>query len=201
MRWTILTAWIALEIACQDALEDDSISRSFQKNLNKAIASKNLPELDWSQGLWQKVTQVQNLRKGVVHRFASEEVVFPEIELAESSIEIIRDAIKDIYKHCDKNVPEWVEDDHDEGWTTGVSRLHATGTSSPYYKKEGAIKIAYVYKGNEYMYDYLAPNTDVNQPLENIFKGVGKPITAVRLYRDETLLVEYLYEESKVRGA
>jgi hypothetical protein len=42
---------------------------------------------------------------------------------------------------------------------------------------------------------------DVNQPLKNIFKGVGKPITAVRLYRDGEVLIEYIYDASKVRGA
>lgn len=201
VRWTIITGWIALEIACQDALENNSISRSFQRNLNEAIALKNLPALDWSQGLWQKVTKVQNLRKNIVHRFASEQVVFPDTELAESSIEIIREAIKAIYKHCGKKIPEWVEDDYDEGWTTGTFQFHGTIINSPYYEKEGAIRIAYVYKGNEYTYDYLAPDTDVNQPLENIFKGIGKPITAVRLYKDDNILVEYLYEEAKVRGA
>ena len=78
---------------------------------------------------------------------------------------------------------------------------HGNIISSPYYEKEGAIKITYVYKQRECTYDYLAPETDVNQPLESLFKGIGKPITAVRLYRDNELLVEYVYETSKVRGA
>ena len=201
VRWTILTAWIALEIACQDALENSAISYSFQKNVNEAVASKKLPPLDWGQGVWQKVIEVQNLRKDVVHRFPSESNVFPVVSVAEATIEVIREAIQSIYKHCGKNPPQWVEDDCDEGWTTGTFQMHAAMISSPYYEKDGAIKVAYVYKGNEYTFDYLAPDTDTSQPLENIFKGVGKPITAVRLYRDNELLGEYVYDASKVRGA
>lgn len=201
VRWTILTAWVALEIACQDALETSSISYSFQRNLNNAIASKNLPPLDWNQGIWQKVTKIQNLRKNTVHRFPSEKNVFPDSSVAETAIKVIREAIQEIYTHCGKNAPKWIEDDFDEGWTTGTFQWHGTITSSPYYEKKGAIKIAYVYKGREYVYDYLAPDTEINNPLENLFKGVGKPITAVRFYRDNELLVEYLYESSKVRGA
>lgn len=201
VRWTILTAWIALEIACQDALENDAISYSFQKNVNDVIESKGLTRLDWGQGIWQKVIEIQNLRKDVIHRFPSESNVFPEVSVAETTIKVIREAIKSIYNHCRKDPPQWVEDDCDEGWTTGTFQMHGIAISSPYYGKEGAIKIAYVYKDNEYPVDYFAPDTDINQPLENLFKGVGKPITAVRLYRENELLIEYLYDASKVRGA
>ena len=202
VRWAIITSWIAFEMACQDALNNNTISYNrFRENLDKAIASKKLPALDWSQGIWQKVIEAQNLRKNVIHRFASEKHVFPEIEISESTIGTIREAIKAIYRHCNKSAPEWVEDDADEGWTTGTFMCHGTMNNSPYYKMEGAIKVAYLYQGREYIYDYLSPETDVTQPIENIFKGVGKPITAVRLYRDDEVIVEYLFDETKIRGA
>jgi len=79
--------------------------------------------------------------------------------------------------------------------------MHANLINSPYSKQEGAIKVTYEYKGTEHTYDYLSPDTDIDQPLENLFKGVGKPVTAVRLYRNDDLLVEYIYDVSKVRGA
>jgi hypothetical protein len=160
-----------------------------------------LPPLDWSRGTWQKVIKIQNLRKDVAHRFASEKELFPDSDIADESIQVIREAIKAIYKHCGKAVPEWVEDDCDEGWTTGMMRVHGTFTSSPYVDNKDAIKIAYVYKGIEYIWDYLAPDTDINQPLEAIFKGVGKPITAVRLYRGDEILVEYRFDATRIRGA
>ena len=47
VRWTIITAWTVLEIACQDALEEKNISYRFKQNLDKAIAAKSLPKLNW----------------------------------------------------------------------------------------------------------------------------------------------------------
>lgn len=201
VRWTILTAWIALEIACQDALENKNISYSFKRYINDAVALKALPPLDWSQGIWQKVIKIQNLRKNIAHRSSLELDAFPDASVAETTIKVIREAIQSIYEHCGKTSPQWVEDNYDEGWITGTFQIHGVGISSPYYQKDKAIKVAYIYKGNEYTVDYLAPDTDIHQPLENLFKGVGKPITAVRLYRDSELLVEYAYDGSKVRGA
>lgn len=66
---------------------------------------EKLPPLDWGQGVWQKVIEVQNLRKDVVHRFPSESNVFPVVSVAEATIEVIREAIQSIYKHCGKNPP------------------------------------------------------------------------------------------------
>lgn len=201
VRWTILTSWIVLEMACQDVLGDNTISYSFQRNLDRAVDSNNLPALNWGKDIWQQVKKVHELRKDVVHRFASEEDLFPEIVTAEETIVIIREAIKAIYLHCGKSVPEWVDDDSDEGWTTGTMRVHATGTSSPYVEKNDAIKVVYVYKDKEHIYDYLSPDTDINQPIDAIFKGIGKPITAVLLYRGNEVLIEYVFERAKIRGA
>jgi len=36
VRWTLLTSWIALEMACQDALSDKNISYKFKENLEKS---------------------------------------------------------------------------------------------------------------------------------------------------------------------
>ena len=201
VRWTLLTSWIALEIACQDALCDKNIPYKFKENLDGAIARNKLPPIDWSRGLWQKVTKVQNLRKNVAHRFASENELFPETDIADETIQVIREAIKAIYEHCGKSAPAWVDDDSDEGWTTGTMQVHATFTSSPYVGNEDAVIVKYDYKGREYIWDYLAPDTDINQPLGTFFRGFGKPVTAVRLYRRNDILVEYIYDATRIRGA
>lgn len=201
VRWTLLTTWIALEMACQDALSDKKISYKFRENLDKAVADNRLPALDWSRGIWQEVTKVQNMRKDIVHRFAAEKNLFPETNIADEAIQVIREAIKTIYKHCGKPSPEWVEDDYDEGWTAGTWQTHGQVTSSPFMNNPDAIKVSYIYKGREYIWDYLAPETDTNQPLENLFKGIGKPITAVRLSRGDQILIEYIYDASRIRGA
>lgn len=201
VRWTFMSAWISLEIACQDAAADKNISYNFKKNLDFALCRNRLSPIDWSQDIWQRVLKVQELRKDAVHRFLSEKDLFPDADIADMVIEVVRDAIINIYQHCGKSVPSWVDDNSDLGWTTGVMSVHAQVINSPFYGVTNAIRVAYVYKGKECDYDYLAPDTVIDQPLENIFKGIGKPITAVRLYRGTDLLKEYRYEVTKIRGA
>lgn len=37
VRWVIMTAWTAFEMACEDGLEKPGIGRSFRRNLDNAI--------------------------------------------------------------------------------------------------------------------------------------------------------------------
>ena len=60
VRWVVTTAWTALEIACQDALNQPSISYSFKKNLDEAIAQQNFKKIVWGSGIWQRVTALRN---------------------------------------------------------------------------------------------------------------------------------------------
>lgn len=92
VRLAIITAWTVLEIACQDALDDPSISYSFKRNVDDAVSKRSLPKLDWSQGVWQRVIKVQEARKSYIHRFISERDLFPEVSLADEAIETIRSA-------------------------------------------------------------------------------------------------------------
>ena len=157
VRWTILTAWVALEIACQDALGNLKISYHFRKEIDDTLSSKNLPALDWGKGIWQKVYDIQKLRNNIAHRFQSENDLFLDSSVADYTINTIRKAIQAIYSHSGKATPKWINDNFDEGWTTGTIQGHGTCISSPYYKNKDAIKISYLYKGHEYDYDYLAP--------------------------------------------
>lgn len=199
IRWAIITAWIALEMACQDALDDKDISYRFKENMDTAINKKNLTALDWGQGVWQKVSKVNELRKSAVHRFASEKELFPELVIADYSIETVREAIKTIYEHCSKPVPEWIKDDIDKGWTTGRVGLSGIIINSPYMGVNGAIKVTFVLKGEEFTWDYLSPDTDINQPIEYYYNA-GEPITAVRLYRGDEVIVEFEVDSSKIRS-
>jgi hypothetical protein len=202
VRCTLLTSWVCLEIACQDALDDESISHSFRRNLDAAISIKSLQPLDWGKGVWQKVTHIQELRKNVAHRFASETELFPDLEIADRAIKTVREAIIDIYQHSNKPNPEWVTDDFDEGWMTGVISMHGTGGPlSPYADNKEAIVVSYIYKGHEYIQSYLSPDADIDQPIENFFRPIGKPITAVHLSRDGEVLVEFVFDKEKIRGA
>lgn len=56
IRWTITSAWTALETACEEALSVSGIGRRFKDNLNTAVSERGLPPLEWGEGIWQRVT-------------------------------------------------------------------------------------------------------------------------------------------------
>ncbi|MDY6935081.1 MAG: hypothetical protein SVZ03_12775 [Spirochaetota bacterium] len=193
VHWTITTAWVVLEIACQDALKEPNISYSFKQNLDAAIAKKNLPKLDWGKGIWQKVTKIQELRKTYSHRFISVNNLFPESNLANDTIIVIREAIKNIYIHVGKDSPVWVEDDDDRGWDAN-NRMMTNLTVI----RDGAdednpnvIKIVYMYKGKEQVSEILPPGIDPTAYVERLIKNVKVPINAIRVYQGDQLVNEH----------
>lgn len=60
VRLCVVLAWTALEIACQEALNTPEIGFRFKDNLDRAVADKGLPPLDWSKGIWQDVRRIQD---------------------------------------------------------------------------------------------------------------------------------------------
>lgn len=191
-RWAIMTGWTALEIACEDALEKSGIGRRFKDNLNEAVKAKNLSDLDWGSGVWQKVLSVHKLRKEYVHINLDQEKLFPRVEEVERAIDILREAIKHIYAHSGKTIPKWVVDDEDKGWdgedNEGIS---AHGTVLRAGVVEGNpvnISVAYVYKDKEHISEVLPPNADYAPIVESLLRNIRVPITAINVYRGNQLI-------------
>lgn len=203
VRWTLMTCWIALEIACQDALEDPKISYSFKCNLNNAIEKKALSKLDWSKGIWQQVLNLQELRKNCVHRFSQESDLFPDASVADEAIVTARKAITEIYNHVGKQAPLWVNDDDDQGWCVKGMSIFANAYSTPPGVDENApdtIKITYIYKDNECVRDVLPANTDPEPYVEKLIATIGLPISGIRVYRGQDVIDEIQFPMDKVRG-
>lgn len=203
IRWTIMTSWIALEIACQDALEDPSISYSFKKNLNGAIKKKSLPELDWGQGIWQQVLTLQGRRKSCVHRFSQESDLFPEVCIADEAITTVRKAITTIYSHVGKDTPLWVRDNEDQGWCNKGITVFANAYTTPPGVDEKAsdtIKVTYIYKDKECIRDVLAANTDPNPYVDKLIDSIGLPINGIKVYKGEEVIQEIQFPMDKIRG-
>lgn len=195
VRLTYINAWTVLEIACQLALEDSNISYSFKKNLDNAIKNKSLPQLDWSQGIWQRVSEVQEVRKGYVHRFISETNLFPEATLADNAIEVIREAIQAIYNHVRKTPPEWVEDNEDRGWHNAPGISPGIGIPTLYSKNAdendpNAVKITIIREGIEDKQYLEPPGTDPEPFIKRILDNPVSPISAIRVYRGDKLIEE-----------
>jgi hypothetical protein len=179
-------------VACQDALEDRSISYSFRKNLDEAIASKSLPPLDWGQGLWQEVQTIQECRKGYVHRFLTEPNLFPDTEVADNAIRVVREAIVTIYRHACRIPPAWVRDDEDRGWDAGpgsyaCATIIHKGASSDDPK---AIKVCYIWNGQEHIHDVLPLGVDPQPYCEDLRAHLRVPASAIRVYDGDRLVTE-----------
>lgn len=204
VRWTVMTAWIALEIACQDALEEPSISYSFKDNVNKAVEEKSLPKLDWSRGIWQQVLDVQKYRKNWIHRFSQDKDLFPDASVADKAIATISEAIIEIYNHVNKGIPRWIKDDNDPGWANkGGLHFFATAYAIPRGLNEHAsdtIKITYIYKDSEYIREVLSAGTDPNPHIEHLIDTIGLSISAIKVYKGIDVIQEVQFPMDKIRG-
>jgi len=192
VRWAVTTAWTVLEIACQEALQEPRISYSFRRKLDAALRDRSLPPLDWGSGLWQKVTEIQEARKGYVHRFVQESDLFPFADVADKAIAAIRDAVVSIYQHVGRVPPRWIQDDEDRGWDKGrgwsaCSTVIRAGAS---LDDPRVVKICFVCENEEHLHEVLPSGTDPGPYLDDLIEHVRVPISAVRAYEGDKLVVE-----------
>lgn len=192
VRWTIITAWTAFEMACENALETSGIGKRFKENLNKAISKKGLSQIDWGSGLWQKIINIHQSRKKFVHLNVSQERLFADVKDADEAISILRDAIRTIFNNAGKLPPAWVEDNFDTGWDTGRrSAANLTVTRSGVDENDPrTLKLAYDYKGREHIHEILPPETDPKMMVEDLLSRIIIPISAVRVYRGKEVVLE-----------
>ncbi len=196
VRLCVVLAWTALEIGCQEALQDQRIGYSFKDNLDRAIAARGLPPLDWSQGVWQEVRRLQEERKAVVHKFATLAEMFPSCEVADDAIAITREAIGAIYDHAGELRPNWIEFDHSHGWARqsgATATAHAcviVGGVSP--DDPSAIKVCYVVDHVEHVSGIYPQGFDYITELDRLVRAVNIPIRAVRAYVGQILVREML---------
>ncbi|MCC7482953.1 MAG: hypothetical protein IT541_15655 [Hyphomicrobiales bacterium] len=193
VRFTLIAAWTTLEMACDEALETNGIGRRFQDNLKEEVAGKNLPKLNWSQGIWQEVSALQKLRIEFVHQGISDRNRFAEAKQADAAIDVCRRAIKAIYVHAGQVPPEWVDDNSDRGFQEesrfGVGNLISTGPGVDPNDPD-TIRIALVYKDEERITQHCEAGTDYKPLLDELIRKTRVPISAVRAYRGNDLLEE-----------
>ncbi len=192
VRWTIIIGWTVLEISCQDALKEPGIPYSFKRNLDDAVRNKNLKPLDWSKGIWLEVSNLQNLRKNCVHRFVTEGNLFPEAEVADNTVKIIREAVKAIYSHAKKDVPKWIEDNDDYGWEKDGCRTVAEATLINAVKRDDPdnVKIVFVHDGKEHVHEILSPGSDPEPAMKELLGKISMPISVIRAYQGNRLILE-----------
>lgn len=199
VRWAVTTSWTVLEIACQDALSEPKISYRFKKNLDEAISKEGFNSLEWGSGIWQRVLEIQNVRKGYVHRFISENDYFPDTSVADEAIEIVRDAVIAIYQKVNRPVPSWVSDDDDRGWDSGrhggatLTLIHAGANE----EDPKVIRICFVHQGKEKISDVLPCGINYLPYVEDLILRLRVPVTAVKVYEGGLVIYE---RDLKMRG-
>lgn len=200
VRWSITSAWTALEMVCGDTLGTEGIGRRFKDNLDAAIAKNGLPSLNWGSGIWQRIAAIHQVRKDLVHINASQASLFPPVELAENAINHIRAAIVDLSGMMENPAPLWIQDDEDRGWDKGKGTVgHAmvvragVDPDSP-----NAVRIGYVYKGEEHICEILRDGTNPEQSISQLIQTIRVPVSRVRAYVGTTLVID---RELPMRGA
>lgn len=199
VRWAVTTAWTVLEIACQVALSEPNISYRFRENLDAVIEKQGFSKLDWGRGLWQQVAELQEKRKGYMHRFISQSNLFSQAIVADQAIDIACAAIKAIYQHVGSPPPPWIQDDADRGWDNGrrcganLTLTHA-GASEDDPK---VIRICFIQDGIENVSEVLQSGTDYAPYVDDLIRRIQVPITSVRVYEGPTLIHE---RATRMRG-
>jgi hypothetical protein len=200
VRWAITSAWTALEMVCGDALGTQGIGRRFKINLDAAIAKNDLPSLNWNSGIWQRIAGIHKVRKSFVHINASQASLFPPVEMADNAINDIRAAIEDLFRKTSRSAPLWVQDDKDRGWDKGKGTAAHTMAVRRGVEPDSprAVKISYVYKGEEHICDILPDGTDPEESVKQLIENIRVPISRVKAYVGTTLVLD---RELPMRGA
>ncbi|WP_298867894.1 hypothetical protein [uncultured Gimesia sp.] len=169
----------------------------FKDRFNDALASKNLPAVDWGQGIWQQVLDVYSIRKVFVHVVptVSHQRLLATVTEAEFAIKVLREGIQAVLDLEELPHPSWVNDDDDRGWngprggnsvTANLTAIHAgVGEDDP-----NVIRITYLLRGEEHISEIAPPNTPHAPLLDRLVNSLNVPVDAVRAYRGSDLLEE-----------
>ncbi|MEQ9823212.1 MAG: hypothetical protein ABQ298_02385 [Puniceicoccaceae bacterium] len=198
IRWGIISAWTAFEMACQDAVGFDRLGNRFKDKLNYALKENNCDQPNWGEGIWQKVGKVYELRKSLVHSPSREDLRPTSVERLDEAIEILRDAITEIYLLAKSDPPRWQLDDKDEGWVNQHDYVNVTVLRGVDHKDTRRIEVVYISKGKECLSEVLPPDSDYKAAIESIKMNALCSISAFRVYQgDGELIYE---EEASIRG-
>jgi len=151
-----------------------------------------LPPLDWGSGLWQKVIKIRKTRNNYVHRFLQERDLFPSAEVADYAVDVIRDAVLSIYEHSQRVPPIWIHDNEDIGWDKGraVDGNFTLIKAGAALNDPNSIRIYYIRENKEHLHEVLPPDTDPQSYLEDLIRHVTVPISGVRAYKGDKIVIE-----------
>lgn len=190
VRMSVLVVCTALEVACQDALDEPGIGYSFARDLDRALMTRKLAPIDWGRGVWQEARALQALRNSYVHRFATLEDMFPDAKVADQAIHTVRHACADIFSRASKSPPGWIELDTAAGWVEqsqfGLANLTSvqSGASSD---DPSCTRVCFVTHGQERLFAILKSDADSTAAVDELLASMNVPISEVRVYSNGVL--------------
>ena len=199
VRWCVGSAWTAFELSAEDALGTHDLGNRFKERFDDAVSDRNLPPVDWGQGIWQATMRIYGLRKKYIHAVATQADLFPDLAIANDAIVTLRAAVKAVYSVVGKPQPDWVEDD-----TVPADPKGATATLTlfrgirPDDRNPHRIRVTFVYRGVEHEDTVFAPGSDPLPRMEEVLRTTTVPITCVRAYEGDDVLHEW---QVKMRGS
>lgn len=197
IRWTVITAWMAFGRACGHAVDDPEVSRNIKVRLPRALTAKGLQSIDWSHGLWKEVNGVRLQRVIYTHGECTTEELFGELQVAENGITVLRRGIIDLYDRVGKDHPGWVDCDK-VPHRLGGSSAWGTVVSGGVEDDPGALRIVAVFGDAEWDSRLLRSDEDLWPHVEQLILNINVPITAIRIYKGNSLMEEL---PIRIRGA
>ena len=195
VRAAVIMGWVAFETMLAEVLSAHRLGGRFRENLNAAVQAANLPPLDWGQGVWQAVGLLNARRVDYVHRTVSIGDLFPGLSTADEAFATIRSALSDIHQKAGIELPSWVADDSDRGWTgCGATNNFAYATVTHGGVDQDApdtIKIMFVDARGEHTHSYHPSNADPQQLAIDLLNNLCQPVSVIRVYRGSNLDFEW----------
>jgi len=188
VRWAVNSAWMAFEMACEDALEVSGLKPDFWRGLDDAVAAKGLVPLDRSQGIWSSIARIHNLRRDYTHPGITQSKLFAPVQQAEDAIRCLRDGIGSVYGHAGKPTPRWVQADKDMGYPQ-VSVAHVV-LIHPGVTRDtpNMIRVTHIYQDHEYDLEWLPPGADWRPIVDRFIAEVRIPISKVLVYEGSQII-------------
>lgn len=202
VRASINFAWTAFESACSVMLNLDEQVRlggRFKDNFNTAIKAKG-ESINWGAYPWKNVLDIYQKRKNYTHKLLTESELFENEKTSSESIDILRYALTDLSRILKTEFPYWAELTRENGWADsffGIAHAYITPKNFD-VNSPNAIRMTYTSQGEEHILRYLHNEDEYMDHLQQLLDSAKVPISTVRLYRGDEMLIE---NEFRMRGS
>jgi len=111
-------------------------------------------------------------------------------EPAESAIDTLREAVKDLHRLTSSESPEWIDEDQLPKHPVGFGATLTVGHGRVDPNDPSTIRVSFEYRGVVKVSDLLPPDADPTPYMEHLTRNITIPISAVRAYQGPLVIKE-----------